>query len=306
MSEIYQTLSQMVAAAPQNLNTLVEGAISVKGSVEQLESNLQEKETEVASLIQKITQALEDLQQQANQQQTEIETEINQIQSESEALKAQIEEAQTELASEMQSNQEKFTAFKDQIEQDNTAMETASEEMQTALNQMRDKLDSEQKQLVTAQDTVVDSIGVLKEKIEIAKTTAEEKVTEFGEKIETTDGEVNERCDLLFTTFNDERESFNTKFSDINQQVIREQVDGLLDELQENIESELKELAEAAVQEIAESISEISGKITEAKEESETKRAIIEPLFDQVEGLLSPIEYAVENVNRVADSLGVG
>ena len=128
----------------------------------------------------------------------------------------------------------------------------------------------------------------------------------FDEKIKESDGEVNERMDILFTSFNDEKDSFNTKFTEISQQIIREQVDSLLEELQENIETELKGLADEAVQEVAETISEMSGKITEAKDESATKREVIEPLFEQLEGVIDPVESAVEYVKDLADQWGVG
>ena len=82
-------------------------------------------------------------------------------------------------------------------------------------------------------------------------------------------------------------------------------VDGLMDKTRETIEEEIKELVDGAVEKITDSMDDMVKKLSDSEEESSGARELLDPLFDQLDGFISPLIGGVDKVKDAADSVGV-
>lgn len=126
--------------------------------------------------------------------------------------------------------------------------------------------------------------------LEAAENFAQEKADALKSKIE----EVTEGLNTLV-------ESLEEQLTDLHLDVLNGGVDAVLQTVQETVESTLQSIIDELLDVVRSGIDEVIGSLEESDRESAAVREAIEPIIDQVEEFIEPLQDLIGGVKRVAD-----
>lgn len=300
MNDTLAALAQAIATVPDELSQLTHGAQTLQTTVEALETQLTEKQTALAGLMDQIAAAFHQLTDEIAAHHGAAETAIAELESDAIALQEAFETAQSELTTDLQSMQEKMTDFTEHLDQGKETVEAAHQSSQTALNQLQAGIQTGQSQIAAAQATVGQTIQQLQAGMTAAQSMATQHMETFAETIAQSESTVLSHVQMLTTQFSDVQSDLEGTITDVLEQSLQPSVDGFLRDVQQQIDGELKDSAEQAIHSFSDTVDGMCDRIASATEDASGARQLLQPLFDQLEGYISPVQSAIEAVESAS------
>lgn len=196
-------------------------------------------------------------------------------------------------------------ALGEAIRSQTAEVEAARDDVQAGLEEVADAIAEGREALDNALSAAAAEIEAIQSGIADAKSSLAESIDQVGEAIGQRQQEMTEKLQSMLEEADGIREQFSADLDDVIQSVFTDGADKLVDEIRQKVETELKELVDRAVGEIADAIEGLENRITEAKENSSGARALLEPVFDQVEAQIRPLENIIESIKDAADKVGI-
>ena len=87
--------------------------------------------------------------------------------------------------------------------------------------------------------------------------------------------------------------------------MIQDHVNQAIEDVKNKIEQEIQTLIREAMDKVCGALDEFDQKLTGAKEGSSGARALLDPIFDQVKSVTSPVTDALESIKDAASMVGI-
>jgi hypothetical protein len=103
----------------------------------------------------------------------------------------------------------------------------------------------------------------------------------------------------------DNQESLGGGLKDIIQNVVKSQVDEIVNEVTAKVQDELKDLLGQAMDVVSDTLKGLAGKIFDSGDQQKGSQDELKPIFDMIDAIMEPIQSALSGIMDAASMVGL-
>lgn len=306
MNATFESIITLSQDVPEKLKALSEKTALLQQLSDDVESNLKEKQDSLEDSIEEINSLAEKLQQEYDERKTHIATEIEALEADTTDLVQTLSHAQEETGTEVEKANEFIGTVQLQIVEHDAAIQAGHQEVETIINTVQEHIGNFQAQIITAVGTVEGHISQLQTQITGAKDLASAQVANLSGSINATQQKVFEEIEAMVSEFVSLKSSFEEKLNFLNTDLIEQELESMITQVRNVIETELQELINAAIAKVLEMIESIAEKINDANSTTLAGRQEMEPLVEQMRDMLEPLQAVIDKIKDIAAGFMLG
>jgi ElaB/YqjD/DUF883 family membrane-anchored ribosome-binding protein len=298
-----QALVQLATHSAEGMTRLALVTREAMEHMTQYQDVVETAQTRSTNLMQQVTKDLEGLQSEGDSFLSQFEQQLQDTVQDIRDLKEYADTAFGELASLLNQNAAALKQVQEQVGQEQqkylSAIQACQEGaqplhkifdfVQTQTQKLEAEVDAKREALVEAYAAARTDVGKmvndLKNAVDEAKDTAQKELKSFEDKA------------------NSSRTKLQEKLDAIASDKVKSAVSDIMERTTSSINNKALKSIDRAVEEVREEVTVLSGKMTDASEDSNIIRRELQPIIDEVEDLLSPIQSAIDHAKSIVDSV---
>lgn len=304
--DVMNELNDLLPTLPPRVAAVLGGAEEVTKLADEVLKDFEETDQDADQLFDKIKLAMDELDKEAENHLQTLQAAIDDLENTAlEPMEKELEAARTEIQESVQNVETAMSNLRQLIEQEIKEVEQGAEEFKAGMEQVGATIESGRARLTAALAAAKDEADNLQEMLNTSKATLNQEVANLGSKMQSLQEEASEKLNETLGLVGEAQQTLAAGLDDIVNNVITTTVEDMLSQTRAKVSEELKALLESAMGNVKNTLDNLAENIFDSKNGQTGAREMLEPLFNQLEGTIEPIESVINAVKDAASLVGM-
>ncbi len=295
---------------PEEAGSAVEG---LGGPLGELTSSMQEWATEgsglggeVGNLKSTVEQGLQKLSSRFDEASGEIERTMTSVEQEAQGLQDSIGAVRMNLEQALTGAEDQLRELGTRMSEGHQTLSQANDAAQKLILTTHEHVETGRKALEEAYGAANERVDALQQKLGTMEQQTLEKAEGLVSHMTAGLGEAQEHVgEMIGTSFQQIVDTFHAGVDAIQNDVIERGVEEATDEVRQQIQEELQKVIDAVVEQLSTVLDRTKEALFGETEDARGTRRLTEPILNQLEGMVDPLESAFDHIRSMASMVGI-
>lgn len=306
IQEVLDGLNDLIPTLPPKVAEVLTGGEEVRKLADEVLIDFDQVKGKADTLFDQLKDALDQLDKENENQLQDIKAAIDDLVTAAvEPLETGLEAARKEVEQTVDSLKAQMDALQTKIEEELDEVKQGAETFKQGMEAVGDMIDTGKNKLTEALNEAKEETDALQDKINTAKDAINQQVNNLGSKMSDLTEEASSKVGEMMGAAKSAQEALGGGLEDIINNVIKSQVEEIVNEVTEKVSNELKALLDDAMGVVKDTLGGLAEKVFDSKDGQGGARDMLKPIFDQVDSFMDPIETALGAIKSAASLVGL-